>query len=117
MDNIDNIDNQKPTPISMPNSNTILILGILSIFLNFCCCVGWILSIITLSISAGYKKKYNQNPEVYTSESFKNIKSGRICSIVGLALFGLIIMLWLIILLSPELSTQIQTTIQNTNYY
>ena len=77
---------------TLPNSVGVLVLGILSIV--FCWCYGIlsiILSIITIVLADGAQKLYIANPDAYTLSSYKNMKAGRICSIVGLCLGGLFI--------------------------
>ena len=78
--------------ITLPNSVGVLVLGILSIV--FCWCYGIlsiILSIITLVLANGAQKLYVANPNAYTLSSYKNMKAGKICGIVGLCLGGLFI--------------------------
>ncbi|RZL66988.1 MAG: DUF4190 domain-containing protein [Pedobacter sp.] len=72
---------------NLPNATIVLVLGILSI--AFCCCygiLGLIPAIIALVLSKKDKALYELNPSMYTESSFKNLKAGRICAIVGLVL-------------------------------
>ena len=70
----------------LPNSQTVLILGIAAI-LGSCCCngiVGIICGIIGLQL---YKKDlalYTANPSAYSD--FNNLKTGRILCIIGLVM-------------------------------
>jgi len=68
----------------LPNSTLILVFGIISIVL--CCCygIGIILGIIALVLSAKAIKLYKENPDQYSG--YKNVTTGRILAIVGLAL-------------------------------
>jgi len=71
----------------LPNATATLVLGILSIVVCFIC------GIIALIISNKDVAMYKANPELYSAASYNNIKAGRICSIVGIALqvIGLIV--------------------------
>jgi hypothetical protein len=74
-------------PANLPNATATLVLGILSIVVCFIC------GIIALVISNKDLNLYKANPELYSTTSYNNIKAGRICAIIGLALqvIGLII--------------------------
>jgi hypothetical protein len=86
------------TEKNLPNSAGILVLGIVSIALCWCYGIpGIILGIISLVLSGKAKKRYNTNPELYSKGSYKNMKAGRICSIIGLSLSALFIVYVLII--------------------
>ncbi len=70
---------------TLPNSTTILVLGILSIV--GCCCYGLpgiILAIIAIIMAKKATTIYNENPEAYTG--FQNVKTGKILAIVGIVL-------------------------------
>lgn len=71
----------------LPNGTATLVLGILSIVVCFIC------GIIALVISNKDMALYKANPELYTAASYNNIKAGRICSIIGIILqvLGLIV--------------------------
>jgi len=79
----------------LPNSTAVLVLGIVSIVAVFCTygILGIALGIIGLVLAGSPMKMYEQNPEKYTEASYKNLKAGRICSIIGLSLGGLFILL------------------------
>lgn len=84
----------------LPNSIGILVLGICSIV--FCWCYGIvsiILAIVSLVLANGAQKLYIENPDAYTLASYKNMKAGKICAIVGLCLAGLFI-LYLIVMVA-----------------
>ncbi|MCE3226787.1 MAG: hypothetical protein K0S32_1338 [Bacteroidetes bacterium] len=81
---------------AVPNSVGVLVLGILSIV--FCWCYGIlsiIMGIIALVLAAQGERAYAENPQGYTVSSYKNLKGGKICAIVGLALgsIGIIIVI------------------------
>jgi len=72
---------------NLPNANTILILGILSIV--FCwwhlvSFVGIVLGVITLVLSMKEMDLYRAAPQKYTVSSLNNVRTGRTCAIVGL---------------------------------
>jgi hypothetical protein len=72
---------------ALPNATGVLVLGILSIV--FCWCYGipgLVLGIIALIMSKKATALYLSSPESYTESSFKNMKAGRICAIIGLSL-------------------------------
>lgn len=72
---------------NLPNATAVLVLGILSIVLCFCYgVIGIILGVIALIMAGKDMKLYQANPDMYTESSFKNIKTGRICAIIGLSL-------------------------------
>lgn len=89
-----NSPNNVLTPI--PNSTTILVLGIISI--PTCCSgiVGLILGIIALSLGGKSLKLYNANPGIYTASSLSNLKAGKICAIIGLILSTLMFIYYII---------------------
>ena len=74
----------------LPNHLPVLILGILSIVT--CCCygiVGMVLGGIALFLASNSNNLYLANPEKYTAGSLKNLKTGKLCAIIGLALSAL----------------------------
>jgi len=79
----------------LPNSSAILVLGIVSIVGVLCSqgLLGVILGIIGLVLSGAPLKMYRENPNAYTEASIKNLKAGRICSIIGVSLGGAIFLL------------------------
>jgi hypothetical protein len=44
-------------------------------------------------------KLYRQNPELYSESSLSNLKAGKICSIVGLAMIGVIFLVWIVMII------------------
>ncbi|MCX6281676.1 MAG: CCC motif membrane protein [Bacteroidetes bacterium] len=72
---------------NLPNSNTILVLGILSIV--FCwwhlvSFIGIVMGIITLVLAKREIAVYTSAPQKYTLSSLNNVKTGRTCAIIGL---------------------------------
>jgi hypothetical protein len=78
---------------SLPNSTTVLVLGILSIVLCFIC------GIIAMVIASGDRKLYEQNPGIYSTSSYDLIKAGRICSIISFCIWGLGIVFYIFIIM------------------
>lgn len=71
----------------IPYSNTILVLGILSIPTCFCYGItGIVIALIVFYLHKKAIKFYNSNPSKYKKVSFKNIKTGKICATVGIIL-------------------------------
>ena len=69
----------------LPNASAVLALGIVSIV--GCCCYGipgLICAIIALVLYSKDVRLYLENPELYTPSSYNNLKTGRICAIIGL---------------------------------
>ncbi len=79
----------------LPNSNSTLVLGILS--LVFGCGLGLIFGIIGLVISKEGKLLYDENPDAYVG--FGSLNAGRILCIIGIVLSGIafmVLLLWLL---------------------
>jgi hypothetical protein len=79
-----------PAPIALPNAAAVLVLGIISIV--GCCgygIVGLVCGIIAIVLSNKDLKMYKADPSLYTPGSYSNLKSGRVCAIVGLSLSAL----------------------------
>ena len=86
----------------VPNSTAVLVLGIISIVGCFCYgIIGLILGIIALVLSGKAMQLYNANPGAYTEASFKNLKAGKVCAIIGVclsALYFVFIIIYIVIL-------------------
>jgi len=80
---------------ALPNATASLVLGILSIVMFWCCygLVGLILGIIGLVMGSKAVALYKQSPGIYSEASFNNANAGRICSIIGLVLCAVIVIL------------------------
>ncbi len=84
----------------LPNSSSILILGILSIFL-FCFAgiISLAMAIIALILAKQATKLYQESPNVYTPTSFNNVNTGKTCAFIGLLLAGISFLLFITIIL------------------
>ena len=83
----------------LPNSTAVLVLGIISIV--GCSCyglVGLILGIIALVLAGNATRLYNDNPGMYSLASYKNMKAGRVCAIIGLSMAMLAIIIIIVCL-------------------
>lgn len=70
--------------IKLPNSTAVLVLGIISIpSCFFAGIVGLVCGIIALVLASKDNKLYASNPNMYDSVSYNNLKSGRVCAIIG----------------------------------
>jgi presenilin-like A22 family membrane protease len=76
----------------LPNATATLVLGILSIVVCLIC------GIIALVISNKDIALYKANPELYSTASYNNIKAGRICAIIGIALQVLFLIIYIVII-------------------
>lgn len=85
----------------IPNSTAILVLGIVSIVGVLCTqgLLGIILGIIGLVLSGTPMRMYKENPDAYTEASIKNLKAGRICSIIGVSLGGALLLLVMLLII------------------
>lgn len=87
------------TPQSLPNSTAVLVLGILSIVLCFCYgVIGVILGIIAIVLANKASKLYKAAKDNYTESSYKNMKAGKVCAIIGLCLSGLYLLYFIIVI-------------------
>jgi len=85
------------TPQNLPNATTALVLGIVSIVGSLCYgIIGLICGIIGLVIANKDRKLYQSAPDLYSSSSLSTSNAGRICSIVGISLSLLLIILIII---------------------
>jgi hypothetical protein len=83
-----------------PNSSAVLILGILSIAL--CWCYGLfsvVMAIVALVLASSGEREYRLNPSLYSVSSYKNLKAGKTCAIIGLCLAALSIISMIIYLI------------------
>lgn len=73
--------------VPLPNATAVLVLGIIAIVGCLCYSFpGLICGIIALILASKDMKLYQANPGAYTLASLSNLKSGRICAIIGLSL-------------------------------
>jgi uncharacterized membrane-anchored protein len=99
--------NGNAAPQNLPNANLILILGILSILLcwwHFVSIAGIILGIIALYLAKRETGLYFTDPARYTISSLNNVKTGRICAIIGLTI-AIIVFVFVMLLIIGILTT------------
>jgi uncharacterized membrane protein YidH (DUF202 family) len=72
----------------LPNATVILILGIASIVLSiwYLSLMGFILSIVTLVMANRDQANYFEHPGKFTSQSYRQVKTGKILAVIGLVL-------------------------------
>ncbi len=108
-----NFQNQQPTgnynppyPQNLPNSTTVLVLGILAIIFScwYFSLIGIILSIVALVLSNKDLMMYNANRNAYTLSSYNNLKAGRTCAIIGLVV-AVIFLIFVVLILFGILAT------------
>ena len=86
------------TQKDLPNSTTILVLGILSLI--FCWCYGFIglvLGIIAVALSNGQRRLYLESPGEYTEDSYRNVNSGRTCGIIAICIAAVIMLIAIVL--------------------
>lgn len=71
-----------------PNPITVLVLGIVSIIGSFVLLgiIGIVTGIIGIVLSKKALELYRQSPDIYSESSYKNLKIGKTCSIIGLCI-------------------------------
>lgn len=82
---------------SLPNATAVLVLGILS--LVFCWCYGIIgltLGIVAIILASKANKLYLDSPSSYSESSYKNMRAGRICGIIGVCLSSIYVIIFII---------------------
>jgi hypothetical protein len=80
----------------LPNAAASLVLGILSIVASFCYGIfGLVLGIIGLVLANRDRKLYHESPDLYSAASLSQSNAGRICSIIGIIISGLILLFFL----------------------
>ena len=88
-----NFNNSGNQPVNLPNATASLVLGIISIVLAFCYGIGGVIcGIIGLILANKDRRLYQANPENYTPSSYSSLNAGRTCSIIGLILGGLLLL-------------------------
>lgn len=81
-------------PASLPNATASLVLGIVAIVGAFCYGIlGVICGIIGLILANKDRKAYRAAPELYSASSYSTSNSGRICSMIGLILGALFLII------------------------
>lgn len=88
-----NVFNSGNQPANLPNATASLVLGIISLVGALCYgIVGVICGIIGLVLANKDRKLYQATPELYSSSSYSTLNAGRTCSIIGLILGGLVVL-------------------------
>jgi hypothetical protein len=99
-DPFDNYNNHGGGYHTVPNSVTVLVLGIISIVLCWCYgLVSIILGIIAIVLANQAERVYRANPQQFSNASYKNLRAGKICGIIGLCL-GIAYLIFTIVYLS-----------------
>ena len=99
--------NGNAAPKNLPNANLIMVLGILSIFLcwwHFVSLAGIVLGIIALVLARKETALYYTDPANYTISSLNNVKTGRICAIIGLSI-AIIVFVFVMLLIAGVLAS------------
>ena len=86
----------------LPKDTSILTTGIIALPFSFGL-IGIILSIITLANASSSLRTYRVEPNKYLESSLKKVKSGKVCAIVSLSLFGATILVILALAAAGEL--------------
>jgi len=84
---------------NLPNSTASLVLGILSILGTLCYGIGLICGIVGLVLAAKDRRLYREAPELYSPSSYGTTNAGRICSIIGVVLSSLAILVFLMFMI------------------
>lgn len=99
--------NRNQSPRNLPNAGTILLLGILSILLcwwHFLSIAGIILGILALVMANRETAAYYANPGQYSISSLNQVKTGRICALIGLTI-SVVIFFFVLLLVFGILAT------------
>ncbi|MFH2141600.1 MAG: CCC motif membrane protein [Bacteroidota bacterium] len=100
----------------LPNSTGILVMGIISIAVCWCYgLIGMALGIISLIMAGKANALYLQDKDKYTESSYKNMKAGKICALIGTILSG-IYLIYVIIILAFFGSALTQMPWDNFNF-
>jgi hypothetical protein len=84
----------------LPNSTAVLTLGIVSVVACGCFgLAGLAAGIIALSLAGKSNREYFDRPGKYSESSYKNMKAGKVCAIIGTCLNALIIVWYLFYML------------------
>jgi hypothetical protein len=90
--------------LPLPNAVLILVFGIVGIVLS-CNIIGLVLNIVGLVLASQALKKADTQPGQYTESSIKQARAGRICSIIGLCIFGLAMIFVVVAMVTGALSS------------
>ena len=93
--------NTNTPQVPLPNATAVLVLGIVSIITCFCYgIVGAVCGIIALVLFKKDNFLYQANPAAYTPGSYSNLKSGRICAIIGVSLSAIYLLLIIVAIIT-----------------
>ena len=84
---------------ALPNATAVLVLGIIAILGGLCYGLGIISGIIGLVLANKDRNLYNAAPELYTASSYSTLNAGRICSIIGVVLAAIFIVIIIFVLI------------------
>ena len=94
MNDQQNFLGQSNQPSNLPNATAALVLGIISLVGALCYgIVGVICGIIGLVLANKDRKLYEAAPELYSTSSYSTLNAGRVCSIIGLILGSLVVLI------------------------
>lgn len=81
----------------LPNATGALVLGILSLVFAFCYAIpGLIMGIIGMILGKKAIEIYEANPQMYNESHYNNAKAGRICSIIGVILASVLVVVFIL---------------------
>lgn len=84
------VNNPGGNKVALPNATAVLVLGIISIATCWCYGLpGAACGIIALVMAGKAKKLYAENSALYTETSYKNMKAGYVCALIGTILSAL----------------------------
>jgi len=76
---------------ALPNATAVLVLGICSLVF----CIAWgfgiIMAVIALVLAAKDRRLYRSFPDTYSEDSYRNLKSGEICALIGLIVSAIVL--------------------------
>tara|TARA_B100000700_G_C15011727_1_gene841296 strand:- start:759 stop:1049 length:291 start_codon:yes stop_codon:yes gene_type:complete len=81
---------------SVPNAMLVMICGIASIV--FCCGMGTIAGVVALIMSSKANKLIAEDPSGYNASEVKNVKLGRTCSMIGLGLQVIVVIIYIAVI-------------------
>ena len=101
----DLIDNSDSGTENVPYATPVLVLGIISIPSCFCYgIIGLTVGVIALILSKKGIKVYEEAPSKYIKTSLNNLKTGRICAIIGISTSLIYILFVLLLFASGQAS-------------
>jgi M penetrans paralogue family 26 len=84
-------------PANLPNATASLVLGIIAIVGSFCYIIpGLVCGIIGLVLANKDRHLYQATPELYAQASYSQSNAGRVCSLIGIILAGVLLVIGII---------------------